>query len=135
MLFLYKRIFSLGATWFRTIYFVLLFFTVTINVPIFFVLLFQCKPFRFAWDKSIEGSCIDTRRLYTVHTCLILVLDLCIVCAPLPHVRSLHTSRGTKGAVAGMLLLGGLFVPPETPGIATTLANEYRTIASVSSMQ
>lgn len=112
MLFLYKRIFSLGAMWFRITYFVLLFFTIMINVPIFFVTLFQCTPFRFAWDKTIEGRCIDVRRLYTVHTALILVLDLCIVGAPLPHVKSLHTSRGTKGAVAGMLLLGGLLVLP-----------------------
>lgn len=111
LLFLYKRIFSLGAAWFRMTYYALLFFVLSINVPIFFVTLFQCTPFRLAWDKSIEGRCINVRQLYLVHTVLILVLDLCIVAAPMPHVRRLHTTAGTKGAVAGMFLLGGLSVP------------------------
>ena len=111
MILLYKRIFSLGAAWFRKTFYVLLFLTLSINVPIFFVTLFQCHPFRYAWDKSIDGHCIDVRRLYTVHTALILVLDLLIVVAPLPHVRNLHTNAATKSAVAGMILLGGLSVP------------------------
>lgn len=110
MVLLYKRIFSLGAAWFRKTYYALLFFTVTFNVPIFFITLFQCTPFQYAWDKSINGHCIDVRRLYTVHTALILVLDIFIVAAPLPHVRNLHANAGTKGAVAGMFLLGGLSV-------------------------
>lgn len=108
MLFLYKRIFSLGAAWFRKTYYALLFLTLTFNVPIFFVTLFQCRPFRYAWDKSIDGRCVDVRRVYTVHTALILVLDIAIVFAPLPHVRKLHATVGTKSAVAGMFLLGGL---------------------------
>ena len=114
LLFLFKRLFSLGAAWFRVTYFVLLFFVVTINVPIFFITLFQCKPFRYAYDKSLDGRCIDIRQLYTIHTALILALDIGIAIAPLPHDKNLHTSVETKGAVAGMLLLGGLSVAPRS---------------------
>lgn len=112
LLFLYKRIFSLGATWFRITWYALLFLVVMVNMPLFVVVLFQCKPFRYAFDKTINGSCIDIRKLYTIHTCLILLLDIGIVFAPLPHVKKLHASTATKGAVAGMFLLGGLSVLP-----------------------
>lgn len=134
LLFLYRRIFSLSAVWFRRTYYALLFFVLGINVPLFFVTLFQCNPFRFAWDKSVAGHCINIRHLYLAHTVLILVLDLCIVAAPMPHVRRLHTTAGTKGAVAGMFLLGGLSVlRPEGDRPKNTVADGWSHAVSVSS--
>jgi hypothetical protein len=112
ILLLYKRIFSLGAPWFRNTYYALLFLVLSVNVPFFFVSVFQCTPVRYAWDKSLDGRCMDARQLYLIHTVLILVLDLLIVGAPMPLVLGLHATTGTKGAVAAMLLLGGLFVMP-----------------------
>ena len=80
------------------------------NISVFFGILFACSPVRFAWDKSINGHCHDARVIFLAQTALIFVLDLCIVVAPIPLVWNLHTTAGTKGAVTGLFLLGGLSV-------------------------
>lgn len=113
ILFLYKRVFTTNTPWFKYTLYALGFFSFAINISIFFAIVFSCSPVRLAWDKTIDGHCFEVRLVYVIHTALIFVLDVCIVAAPMPLVWKLHTSTGTKGAVAGMFLLGSLsvFVP------------------------
>lgn len=110
ILFLYKRVFTTNTAWFRYTLYALGGFSLAIAISVFFAIVFSCSPVSFAWDKSINGRCFEVRGLYLVHTLLVFVLDVCIVAAPMPLVWNLHTTMGTKGAVAGMFLLGGLSV-------------------------
>lgn len=110
ILFLYKRVFTTRTPWFRYTLYALGVFSFAVNISIFFAAVFSCSPVSFAWDKTIDGHCYDARLLYLIHTALIFVLDVCIVAAPMPLVWKLQTSLGTKGAVAGMFMLGSLSV-------------------------
>lgn len=110
ILFLYKRVFTTNNAWFKYTLYTLGFFSFAVNISVFFGILFSCSPVRFAWDKSINRYCHEVRIVYLSHTALIFVLDICIVVAPMPLVWNLHATAGTKGAVAGLFLLGGLSV-------------------------
>lgn len=81
----------------------------------FFAIVFACKPVSMAWDKSLGGHCYELRMVYLIQTVLVFVLDVCIIAAPMPLVWNLHTGVGTKAAVAGMFLLGGLSVFMPSP--------------------
>lgn len=110
ILFLYRRVFTTNKTWFRNALCALGFVSLGVNISVFFTIIFACKPVNFAWNKTIEGHCFEVRVVYLIHTIMILVLDICIVAAPMPIVWGLHTTSRTKGAVAGLFLLGGLSV-------------------------
>lgn len=110
ILFLYERVFTTITPWFRYTLYALGFFTFAVNISSFFATVFSCAPVSYAWDKSIQGHCFEVRNVYLAQTILVFVLDVCIVAAPMPLVWNLHTTAGTKGAVAGMFLLGGLSV-------------------------
>ena len=110
IVFLYRRVFTTNQTWFKNTLYVLGALSFCVNISIFFAVVFTCTPVNYAWDKTINGHCFDTRVVFLIHTVLTLVLDICIVAAPMPIVRALHTTSGTKGAVAGLFLLGGLSV-------------------------
>ena len=110
ILFLYRRVFTFNTIWFKKTLYVLGLLCFGFNISIAFAILFACTPVNLAWDKSLPGHCIEVRTVYLVHTVLILVLDICIVAAPMPLVWNLHTNSKTKGAVASMFMLGGLLV-------------------------
>lgn len=110
ILFLYNRVFTSNVAWFKYTLYTLGFFTIALNISIFFAIVFSCSPFRYAWEKSISGHCYEVRPLYLAHTVLMFVLDMSIVAAPMPMVWNLHTTPGTKWAVTGLFLLGGLSV-------------------------
>ncbi|MCJ1463353.1 hypothetical protein MMC07_001960 [Pseudocyphellaria aurata] len=107
ILFLYKRVFTTNTAWFRYTLYTLGFLSFGVNISVFFAILFACTPVSLSWDKTVPGHCYEVRPVYLVQTALIFVLDLFIVVAPMPLVWNLHTNLGTKGAVAGMFLLGG----------------------------
>lgn len=123
ILLLYKRVFTTNTPWFKYTLFGLGFFTFATNLSFFFAILFACNPVSLAWDKSLDGHCIEVRLVYLIQTILVFVLDLCIIAAPMPLVWNLHTNVGTKGAVAGMFLLGGLSVFMLSPNTFRTYAN------------
>lgn len=123
ILLLYKRVFTTNTPWFKYTLFGLGFFTFATNLSFFFAILFACSPVSLAWDKSLDGHCIEVRLVYLIQTILVFVLDVCIIAAPMPLVWNLHTNVGTKGAVAGMFLLGGLSVFMLSPNAFRTYAN------------
>lgn len=82
----------------------------TSNLATVLGILFGCSPLKKAWERTIKGRCINTVALFVANTALALVVDTAIIIAPLPLVWSLNTSRRTKLAVIGMVLLGCLSV-------------------------
>lgn len=110
ILYLYKRVFTINNNWFRYTLYILGLLCICVNVSMFLAVLFACTPVNYSWNKMIKGHCFEVRRVYLAHTVLVLVLDIFIVAAPMPIVWGLHTTKATKGVVAGLFLLGGLSV-------------------------
>ena len=113
ILFLYKRIFTTTIRWFKISLYVIGFVSILICIAFFFSILFACTPLSFAWNKSIPGGhCINIKARYVSADVLNLATDIAIVVIPIPLVWRLQMNVGTKLAVVGMFLLGGLLVSP-----------------------
>ena len=75
----------------------------------FFVLLIQCRPIRAAWDPSVtDPKCIRVNITYIVIGSVNAVIDIVILCIPMPILWKLHTSSQKKAQLIGMFMLGGL---------------------------
>lgn len=114
-LFLYKRVFTTQVVWFANTLYVLAALSFAAGISIFFSAILQCTPFKYRWDRTITGHCINVNALWIVDDALNLIIDVCIVVAPIPLVWHLQMSLRTKCAVVGMFLLGGLSVAQHNP--------------------
>jgi len=75
-----------------------------------FTAAFQCNPLRKAWEIETPGHCFNPLSYITgVHTTN-LVLDIVILALPVSAVWRLQLSLAKKISVAGIFLLGGLYV-------------------------
>lgn len=109
LLFLYKRVFTIGTTWFRYTLYSLGIYCIASGLALFFAGLLHCYPLNYGWDKTVKGRCtVDIQALYITATVLNLVGDLGIVIAPIPIIWGLQMSKSTRVAVSIMFLLGGL---------------------------
>lgn len=109
-LFLYNRVFTTMERRYRIYLYILGAVVVVLCICSFFATLLFCKPFKYSWDKNIPGSCYAVENVYVIHDVLNVVTDIAIVGFPLPIIWRLQMNRGTKLAVIGMFLLGGLSV-------------------------
>ena len=118
IVFLYRRIFTLLIGWFRVTFYCLLILSASSGIAISLAAFLRCMPISYNWDPTIRGAhCGVNMRDLAVTTCVInLLLDLCIVAAPMPLVWKLHANFATKAALTGMFLLAGLSVLPERKG-------------------
>ncbi|KAJ5782815.1 hypothetical protein N7457_004589 [Penicillium paradoxum] len=70
---------------------------------------FQCRPFVYAWDRSIPGgTCVRLLESYRVFAPLNALTGILILVMPIPVVWKLQAPRGQKLALTGVFLLGGL---------------------------
>lgn len=73
------------------------------------VLIWQCTPIAFVWDKSIAGGhCIDQNRAYTATSALILVLIFVLFFLPLPTIYGMQMSPTKKLGLTLTLSIGAL---------------------------
>lgn len=71
---------------------------------------FQCIPVRKTWEMWLPGKCIDTLKFVIGTHSANLILDLIILVLPIAAVWRLHMATMSKIRVAGIFLLGGLYV-------------------------
>jgi hypothetical protein len=70
-----------------------------------------CVPFRYNWDKEIEGGrCGNQRNVYIVIAAWALLCDVIIWALPFPIVWKLQLPVGQKVAISGIFALGVMFV-------------------------
>lgn len=81
---------------------------ITMMLAIFIVVIFQCSPVTFVYDKSIEGTCIQQGMFYVVTAALTLLTDVLVLALPFWIFLDLKISRKKKMAVIGVFALGGL---------------------------
>ncbi|KAJ9136689.1 Cfem domain-containing protein [Pleurostoma richardsiae] len=78
-------------------------------VAFFFVIVFQCRPIAFNWDKTIEGGrCVDTRVVFTTTATLNIITDFLVLGLPLYIFVDLNIPKRTKLALLFVFLLGFL---------------------------
>ena len=104
VIFLYIRIFCTNA--FRIACYVVLainlaFFTATVLACCLI-----CRPFAYNWDRSIQGSCGDSKSLDLFIGAVNLLLDVTTVVLPLPVLWGLQMRAGRKLALSVLFSMG-----------------------------
>ncbi|KAL9110081.1 MAG: hypothetical protein Q9187_008094, partial [Circinaria calcarea] len=69
---------------------------------------FQCRPLRFIWDKSVNGTCMNVALFFILGSAPNVLTDFMVLVLPLPAVFALQTSRGQKISLAAIFMLGSI---------------------------
>ena len=104
---LYYRLFSTLSRSFNIAVYVAAGLTVVGWVTAFLIFIFQCRPFAYAFDKSIEGHCVDFNAICVGTSVINVVINIVLLTLPLPVTWHLRVSKCRKLAISGMFLLGG----------------------------
>ncbi|EXK30585.1 hypothetical protein FOXG_16509 [Fusarium oxysporum f. sp. lycopersici 4287] len=110
ILLFYRRIFSRGGLSFKIAFWFGTFLVASYPVIFLFTMLFCCTPLSHYWTqfKGTEGSCIDVGHFFVILAIINLFTNVIVLLIPVPEVLKLQMSREKKGAVFGILALGGL---------------------------
>ncbi|KAI4284402.1 MAG: hypothetical protein L6R38_001455 [Xanthoria sp. 2 TBL-2021] len=73
-----------------------------------FLVVFQCKPIKAAWDTSIKAECINLSAMSIVTASLNVATDIVTLTLPLPLIWRLQLPRAQRLQVCGIFLLGSL---------------------------
>ena len=108
ILVLYHRIFTKQKRWFGKVLYTVGFISILASLGMFFIVIFHCRPFKYYWNRNIEGHCFYIRPYYIAHNIVVFLLDISIYVIPMPLIRNTQPGMGIKFAFAGMFLIGGL---------------------------
>lgn len=72
------------------------------------VVVFQCHPIEFNWNRSIPGTCINQLLFFAIGSAPNVITDFAILILPLPAVWALNMRRAQKLSIMGIFLLGSL---------------------------
>ena len=76
-----------------------------------FVIIFQCNPVVFLWNRTIKGGqCLEPHALWIGSSVTSFLTDVAILCLPMPMIWGLKAQRNQKIALTGVFLLGALYV-------------------------
>lgn len=45
-----------------------------------------CRPLSYTWDKTINGHCGDTQKLYLAQAVTNLIIDIAVMLVPVPYL-------------------------------------------------
>lgn len=79
-----------------------------------------CRPLPYFWlaytnPTTAKGVCIDVPTFFFGNGIAAMLIDVIILCMPMPIIYRLHMPPSQKVAVAGILLLGSLYVSSNSP--------------------
>ena len=88
---------------------IFLYYMVPHTLLFFFLIVFQCQPIPYAWDKSIDGGkCINVTALTYAGAVLAAIHDFGTLIIPINELRKLNMNAVQKAAVILMFTIGGL---------------------------
>ncbi|PGH26725.1 hypothetical protein AJ80_01671 [Polytolypa hystricis UAMH7299] len=101
----YRRIFNLQLSIYFYMFFILGYWiTVIVTVCV------ACRPLPYFWEQYTNpdavGVCIDVPKFFFGNGIAAMLIDVIILCVPVPIVLGLHMPLSKKLAVIGILLLG-----------------------------
>lgn len=68
-----------------------------------------CSPVSYFWNKDQMGSCINEVNFFRWNGIMNMLLDVLVLCLPLPMTWRMKMSRRQKFIVTGIFCLGGLY--------------------------
>lgn len=105
---LYIKLFP--HTWLRNPAYALGILVTLDNIGNIFVLVFQCTPIRFYWDKTVKGGhCINDRLAYFISSLILIIAIIVALLLPLPLLWKLKISSGKRWQLLAAFSVG-LFV-------------------------
>ena len=69
------------------------------------VTIFQCTPVPRAWDKDVDGTCINTMAFWYSHSIWHAATDVIIFAMPMPVIKSLQLPGSNRLGLASVLSL------------------------------
>ena len=78
------------------------------GIILILILCFSCKPVAFFWDKSIDGTCMNTQPLWYTTSGFQLATDFACLGLPIPVLMKLQLPRKQKISLIFIFILGGL---------------------------
>lgn len=75
------------------------------------IIIFQCTPVRYFWDKSESGGhCIQANQYYAAAAAISMIMIIAVFCLPLPILLQLKVSKGRRLGLAIAFAIGALLV-------------------------
>ena len=109
ILLFYLRVFPIR--WMRLSVYALTAFEVTWVLVMVIVLIFQCTPVQFFWDREIAGGhCINASHFYFATSVVITVVLVAVLLLPVPIIWKLQVSYTRRLGVAFVFTVGVLYV-------------------------
>lgn len=107
VLFLYRRVF-VPILWgvFDVIIRVLILIICLFYIAITIVKIWQCIPRARAWDKSVEGTCVDFSRLLNASGLFNTITDVLILLVPVKSIWNLNMKRRQKVKIVAIFTVG-----------------------------
>ncbi|KAH7023893.1 hypothetical protein EDB80DRAFT_57346 [Ilyonectria destructans] len=109
ILLLYLRIFG-KIRWFKWLCWFLVVSVTVYCLASVTVTIFQCSPVPRVFDKSIDGTCIDSGTFWYANAGFSIATDLIILFMPMALVYQLQIQRAQKAALVIVFALGGFVV-------------------------
>lgn len=105
ILLLYLKIFN-KIRWFKWSCWALLAIVVVYMVSCVFATVFQCTPISKAFNKQMDGTCIDNSKFWSANAGFSIATDIIILLLPMHPVYKLHIPWPQKIALMGVFTLG-----------------------------
>lgn len=103
---MYLRIFT--APFYRTVIYSVIYILVISSTILFMLMLFQCTPVNYFWDKTIlGGKChFDIEKLFLYASLPNIITDVIMLALPMPFIFRLNMTRKVKVGLGITLLTG-----------------------------
>ena len=107
---MYLRIFS--VPFYRMITYFVIYILVISSTILFMMMLFQCTPVDYFWDKTIVGGkChFDIEKLFLYASLPNIITDVVMLLLPLPFIFRLNMTRKVKIGLGVTLLTGSRYM-------------------------
>lgn len=103
-LLLYRRIFV--VKWFMRITLVVATLVIIWCISVTLTVIFECRPVGSYWQPLLQQHCIDSQKFYWANGISNLLLDVMILCLPIPMIWKLQMSMRSKISLTGVFALG-----------------------------
>ncbi|PVH78405.1 hypothetical protein DL98DRAFT_573151 [Cadophora sp. DSE1049] len=100
----YLRLFP--GTRFRAACFAMISITVSTGLGFLGVTIFQCKPIRGVFDKSIPSTCLDVNALTYASSAMSIAIDFTVLLMPVPQLLKLRVPKRQRNSVLLLFSFG-----------------------------
>ncbi|RPA95801.1 hypothetical protein L873DRAFT_1837050 [Choiromyces venosus 120613-1] len=93
---------------YRSLSYILLVLVVGHIISSLTVIIFQCTPVPYLWDKTMKGRCIQTKIFYFANAGLNILTDVLIYLLPMPILWGIQLPKRQKVGLCAIFSLGAL---------------------------